>query len=412
MRISLLLQREPFGQILEKTLARFWQAQYGQPYRVRWYAGRPNLQAMHKRGEQPWLCNIYLNAIFTPDADQAILGPIRREFARSVVAWRRPLQRAYVALAASRQGAPWLAQAGVGVTPAVPEAAHKLIVAGNHKLRILDHQEGLAYGILKEGFNPDFVQGELDTRRQAAQLGLPVPELREIAADSSWFSERHVSGTPINRLVDANAARDAAISAANALSRLLMHTQREEMLDDYVAGLYSQIQALVEGNHLLSEPDKQAITAGTNTLIEQIGGLRSAVDDRITTALTHGDFQPANILVNEKGVWLIDWEYAARRQIGYDALVFGLHSRFSQGLAARLHKFVAQGSDATTFIDDLVWAGVNWRGVSCRRLSGSLFLLEELVLHLKENDNSAFFQPGFGLVTLATELSALQSVVN
>ena len=146
--------------------------------------------------------------------------------------------------------------------------------------------------------------------------------------------------------------------------------------------------------------------AGADNLIGQIDGLRPVAGDCVTTSLTHGDFQPGNILINGEGVWLIDWEYAARRQIGYDALVFMLRSRRPRGLATRLNKFVARGPDGTSLIDNLAWPRVNWRRVNCRWLSAALFLLEELVLHLKENDNPVFFRPGPGLLTLAAELAA------
>ena len=131
MRISLLLQREPFGQILEKTLARFWEERYGQYFRITWHNGRPNRRKIYRQERQIWLCNIYLNAIFSPAANHSVFEPVRREFTRSVIAWRRPFQCAYVAMGTSRYGAPWLAQATLSVAPALPNASHKLIVAGN-----------------------------------------------------------------------------------------------------------------------------------------------------------------------------------------------------------------------------------------------------------------------------------------
>ena len=39
MRMSLLLQREPCGQILERTLARFWSEGRAQAVKVRWLPG-------------------------------------------------------------------------------------------------------------------------------------------------------------------------------------------------------------------------------------------------------------------------------------------------------------------------------------------------------------------------------------
>lgn len=63
-RISLFLQREPFGEIAAATLSRFWPEQYGRDYSVRWYDSRPGREAA---SGQIWFVNAYLNTIFTRD---------------------------------------------------------------------------------------------------------------------------------------------------------------------------------------------------------------------------------------------------------------------------------------------------------------------------------------------------------
>jgi hypothetical protein len=404
MRISLLLQREPFGPILEQTLAGFLESRTKQPHTVCWYPGRPDVEAIRRRGQQPWLCNIYVNAMFVPEAEPQIFDPIRREFGYSLVRWRRPLQQVYVALATSRPGARWLAQAGMGISPPLPGAERLLIVAGNHKIRLLDRAKGVVYGILKSGFPPHFMQREIEARRQAEELGLPVPPLEAVAEDGTWFRERYVSGTPTNRLAADEAVVGRAVAdVARALHRLLEQTRREESLEDYAEGLRVRIQQLIRANHLLSDPEKQSLLSSTDAIFQQIGGLRPAVGDRITTALTHGDFQPANILVNQDGTWLIDWEYSARRQAGYDALVFVLRSRFPAGLATLLRRIVGE-SDSTLPLSLADWPGLNWQDASWRRVHGGLFLLEELALHLEENANSRFVRMGEGLVILQQEI--------
>jgi tRNA A-37 threonylcarbamoyl transferase component Bud32 len=411
MRISLLLQREPFGTILEQTLAGFLETWSGRAHQVHWYEGRPSVGRMRRQGQQPWLCNIYLNAIFVPGAENRTFDPIRREFGRSLAWWRRPVQRAYVAVGTSRRGARWLAQAGVGISPPLPEAERVLIVAGNHKMRLLDRAGGLSYGILKSGFPPRFMQREIAARQQAAELGLPVPPLRAVAEDGTWFSERYVSGTPANRLADSQTAREAMRKTAEALATLLEQTLEREPLDAYVARLQGQIERLMRENHLLSKPQKQTLAKQVKTLTTRILRLSPAVGGSIATALTHGDFQPANILVNGEKMWLIDWEYAARRQAGYDALVYVSNSRSPAGLTARLGQMVDEGDGADS-LPLARWPGLGWEDVSRRRVHGLLFLLEELALHLEENANPCFYRLGDGLAILQVEIpSVLESVV-
>ena len=404
MRISLLLKREPFGQIAADTLAGFCEEKYSKSYRVEWRGGRPAFSQLWKSEEQAWLCNIYLNAIFTPRVDAAAFDPIRREFARSLVRWRRPLQKFYVALAAYRPGAPLLAQASIGVWPPIPDDEHKLLVAGNHKLRILDHGAGVTYSILKRGFSTDFIERELSAREQAARVGLPVPELIKVAPSRNWFSEQYVSGTPINRVAAPAVAYSATSIAARGLLQLLSETAREESLDEYLTRLRGQIGHLIRDNHLLSEESKDRFSEKVEALIVQTRRLRAAVPDRVTTALAHGDFHPANILLNDDAVWLIDWEYSARRQSCYDALVFMLRSRSPKGLALRLRTFVTNGGRPDCPMSKLCWPGVDWRSPAKRRLYSSLFLLEELAMHLEENANRCFVRLGDGLVSLQDEI--------
>lgn len=401
MRMSLLLQREPFGRIAADTLAAFWRERYRQSFIVTWQTGWPPVASKNSGPSQRWLCNIYLNAIFRPQATPAIFDPIRREFSHSLVAWRRPLQRAYVWAATSRGMAPWLAQAGLRVTPALPNATQTLIVGGNHKIRILDQPAGLAYGLNKAGFNPHFIRQEIAARRRAEALQLPVPALVETGPDNTWFCEQYVSGTPLNRLTDPAVVDQTTHTAVNALHRLVEHTVQAEVLTDYVTGLHHHIQTLIDRNHLLTSWQKQTLRRDTARLVERVS--RQPAANQITTAVSHGDFQPGNILRNGDEVWLIDWEYTGRRQSGYDALVFTLHARFPRGLATRLNEFVAAGPTETALFKH--WPGFFWQDIKHRRLYAALFLLEELRLHLEENDNPVFHRLGDGLQTMLLELS-------
>ena len=61
MRTSLLLQREPFGRILEETLERYWSSRGGARYAVTWYPRNPGEGVITKDGSQAWFGNIYFN---------------------------------------------------------------------------------------------------------------------------------------------------------------------------------------------------------------------------------------------------------------------------------------------------------------------------------------------------------------
>lgn len=408
MRMSLLQQREPFGAILEQTLASFCQQVLQRPSLVRWHDhATPNVTPAD--AGQIWLCNPYLNAIFVPQADRAVFDPIRREFARSIVAWRRLAQRAYVQFSLSRAGAPLIAQSRLSIAPGLPDAEQLLIIPGNHKIRVLDYGRHSVYGILKQGFDRDFMQREIETRRLAEQLGLPVPMLEQVAPDASWFKERYLSATPLNRLADATVRLASERTAMGELQRLLRATACEEPLDEYVARCAAGVRALIAGSTLLTLAQRQKLLAGVERM-QGLFGTQPEVMGRIVTAVTHGDFQPGNILLNQDGIWLIDWEYSARRQSGYDALVFMLGSRSVVGLAQRISGLLR--ADLDQQYEALgAWPGVRWHDRAARRIYLTIFLLEELALHLQENANPVFRRPGQGLLNLEQELwPALQAV--
>ena len=163
MRISLLLRREPFVEILQRTLARYWASKHNDDFRVQWISRG---QRVSRQTEQQWLCNQYLNAIFLPSIDPTGLEPIRKEFSHSQSVWRRPIQRLYVSMATgtwSRR----LSHATLNVSPEVPDGEQKVIVPGNQKVRILDHVAGQCVSIAKDGFDPIGLCAEMEVRELA-----------------------------------------------------------------------------------------------------------------------------------------------------------------------------------------------------------------------------------------------------
>ncbi|MCB0108953.1 MAG: phosphotransferase [Caldilineaceae bacterium] len=343
---------------------------------------------------------MYLNAIFKPSLDQLAFDPIRREFARSTVWWKRPLQRSYVALATHRPTATYLAQAQVQVSTAVPEDDCTLIVAGNHKLRLLNHRKRSVQNLLKVGFNDKFMRRELAVRPIAEACSVQMPALLEVNESEGWYAERYMSGTPTNRLANPQEAVAAVQQAHQMLQRLYNKTTETVTVATYVEQLQTALYRQITGHHLLTPSAQQTVQQICQGLIDQIMGGRPAARLPLETVLTHGDFQAANILVNSDGVWLIDWEYTARRQRQYDLFVFALNARAPHGLAARLQRFVQEGWPCESAEIDIQ---AQMSEQTQRQSHAGLFLLEELLLHLEENSQPQLTKIGAGLAQLQHE---------
>ena len=395
MRISLLLEREPFGSILEKTLSGFWSDRFGSTYAVRWHDGGDRRDGRRESGHQRWLLNSRLNAIFVSGADAGVFEPVRLEYARALNPLVRPLQWAYVQAASRGRTAAWLASPAMDVSPEVPDAERLLVLGGNSRIRVLDRHAGTAHVVTKDGFDATTVARELEVRK----LVDAAPEVLDVEPDGRWYSEEYVVGAPLNRLALQQRASEGLAVAVAALQDL--HERTVEAVDAsvYAEGLVRRLTLLMKSHPWLDEEARTHLSQQVQrarTVLRQ-----DARDDGFATVQSHGDFQPANILVGDARTWLIDWEHTGRRQRAYDPLVFALRSRFPEGLAGRVGAALETGRDAHLLE---AWPGLRWGEVSARVQALAVFLLEELDFSLTEAANPRFYGPTPDLGTLRREL--------
>jgi hypothetical protein len=391
MRISLLLQREPFGEILERTLNDFLTNLFQKEFSVKWQSGRGNERAT--LNGQEWICNPYINAIFVPGVDRKALLPVIKEFSRSLVWWRRPLQKGYVELAGSRFFSRLLAQATINISPVIPNHDALCFLGGNHHLRLLDSQKGINFVIRKFGSNNEFLTNEIKVRQQYEFL--PAPRIFEVAHDKSWYNEELIFATAINRLEEASIRQTAVEETLASLIRLYEITERSVKTSEYVSGLVEKITSRIEANPVFSADELRSLLF-TIDLLQ--GVVFHYCENEIPLVQSHGDFQPANILYSDsdKKNWLIDWEYTDLRQPAYDSLVFSLASRHPHGLNHKINRALSGNhADCEWLLSQNNW--VNWNDPKIRRACLALFLLEELDLKSNEMDNSLFIaiDPGF-----------------
>jgi len=400
---------------MEATLARYWTARYGENYRVKWNDRDFFSPSCDQRpAQQKWYCNKWLNVVFTAGVESIALDPIRKEFSHSLRRWRRPIQSAYVALATSPWMSRFFAHATMDVTPQVDGYAHQIIVPGNHKIRVLDHRRRVSTAILKVGFPNDRFQQEINARRFAQELGVPAPHIIEVDEDAGWFSENYVSGTPLNRVTERNRIANTVQKVCESLAPLSQQSLRVELFADYVNRLLSSARGQIASLMLLDAGQRESLEKCVDRLVEMVNAnsISGEIDANVfRTAVAHGDLQPANVLLDDEGYWLIDWEYSRRRQLGYDFLVLGLEARCAKGRLRRFEDFVRNGRlefgvDQIKTIPEL-----DWSSKPARRQALVAFLAEELQFCLEENSNSQFTRIGLGLSCLLEEFNSMMDIL-
>lgn len=398
MRIDLLREREPFSDILERTLTHFFRATESGDWTFKWNDGRPKQPAA---GKTQLLVNEYLNIIFHPSLPPVAFDPILREYSRSTTRWRRPLQRAYVNGATQRPISSWLSHATVTADSGIPRLERLLIIPGNQKLRILDHDENTCTSIVKHNFRKDALESELAAREATRKIGIPVPETLSVDVENGILKERYLSGTPLNRLPDPVQARQRREEAIAFIARLSGATRRSAPISEHVGALATEIETRMnpyESHNPQAVDNVRKLVANLRTFVED----HAPQQQTINLSLTHGDFQPANMLLNDHGLWLIDWENSRERQSGYDWLVLELNTRQAPSVASQIREFIRDGSKPPE------WTTLELSTREQRVFHLAVFLLEELATKANEVSHPAIRTLGGDFLKLVGEVAQWQ----
>ena len=271
------------------------------------------------------------------------------------------------------------------ISPFMENAENILILGGNHHIRLLNYTEGASFVIQKAGFSKELMVNDIRVRKENPYL--PTPLILDIAEDGSWYSEELILGTPVNRLVDKKQEERAVLDVMAPLVQLYEKSVRKVNADEYAIGIVDRIKDRIKTNFPFDEIIHENLF---KDLLELDKIIRYLQNKEIFVAQTHGDFQPANILLGEEHTWLIDWEYTAERQIGYDGLVFCMGARTSLALEQSVPQAI--NNDLPEFGQLLLTIPyIQWQNKAERHVMLALFLLEELDLKVMEVCNPMFF---------------------
>ena len=385
MKISILIEREPFKDIFEKTLTSFLNDFYDADHLVEW---QPNeILVKHSNSTQQWYCNPHINSVFIKGVNPNVFEPINGEYEYNPLRpWRSIIQRIYLFLAQSQLTAMMLSKYQVNISPPIKAAENKLIIGGNTKLRLIDVLEKKVYVLLKEGFDKKYIKNEIYLRERFPYL--PIPRIIESSSDKHWYCEEYISGKPPNRLVQSN-GKKVLLRAIKIVHQVLIETKRNVTLSEYAEILHSKIYTGIDQIlHMNNE-----VAGNLKTITSEIKShLQKYEQEELTLAYCHGDFHQGNILSDGEEFWILDWEYSGEKQIGYDLFILLLDSRIEQGFSSRFLNLVNNQLDdfQKKIIDN--WPELKWNDNSHRTIYLLVFLLEELVFYINESQNHLFYK--------------------
>ncbi len=397
MKISLLLEREPFDKIFEETFSSFLTDFTNSPHKIKWYPR--NYYNKNTDSGQIWYCNPFINSIFVKDVNPSVFNSINGEYAYNPINPNRSLiQRLYLFFSQHKITAPLMSKYIIEVSPPIKDAQNKLIIGGNTKIRMIDIGNKKVYVILKNGFDKKYLEREIYVRDNFSYM--PIPKLQSLGSNDLWYCEEYVSGVSPDR-IGGQKGHNVLWEAVRYIHRMLNSTKKSESLSKYVAYLQERINNNINQISHIDMDFKKEIINSASILASH---LNKYSDHIVTSAYCHGDFQEGNIIFDGEKVWILDWEYSNQQQIGYDLFVLLLKSRLLKGFSNRFLKLMNNklDDDQRALINS--WPEFKWDSKPFKEIYLILFLLEELDFHLEENNNfidiSAGLNSIFNLITI------------
>lgn len=401
MKISLLLEREPFDKIFEETFTSFLTDYTNYPHKIKWY---PRNHKNHKTvSVQRWYCNSLINSIFVKGAKSAVFDSISGEYSYNPLRpWQSLAQKFYLHLAQQKITAPLMAQYTIDISPPIENGKNKLIIGGNTKIRMIDISNRKVYVILKKGFDKKYLEREIYVRNNFTYL--PIPKIHSKAKNGIWYCEDYIVGISPDRIGGAK-GQEVLNEAIQHIYKILNSTKKNERLSEYVAILHERINKNVSQISFIDSKLKEEIIESALVFVKSLNNYSNHV---VTTACCHGDFQEGNIIHDGEKTWILDWEYSDQKQTGYDLFVLLLKSRVSKGFSNKFLRLMNDelGDDQMELINN--WPEIKWDTKLFKEISLLLFLLEELDFHIIENSNVSFFKESIGLTSFIREVMKIR----
>ena len=314
MKIDELKSREQYEDILKKTFQNV---------------------LPQDRPEQQWYVHpffsVYVVHGFTPKGIRYLTDQYRYTPHRM----RRPIQSLGVEILGLRPVFERMLKPAFKL-PQMENSQSILWMPGNQRLRRFDFDKNIISVFTKAGFSPEGVQREIVFRMAHSDRHAWV--LPILNTGNFGFDEPLLDAHSLDRECSAERQKAGFRRALEALETLHGYERSTMSPAAYLEMKRSEFSAAMQQIH-----DRfMGISMDRIERIWEISSEAIRHAPSIEVSMTHGDFQPGNVLISRTSdaIWLIDWEDMDIRASVYDVMTWGLKSRRPTGLYNRVQAFI------------------------------------------------------------------------
>ena len=395
MRLDILFQREDFFLIFRESLQRY----LIDPKSSIVVYDRPNKHA-----------NYYvlplLNLIFPIDTPSQILFALSSQYIFNPNPFKRLLNFLYVFISTLPLIRYFISSHYIFIPPLHDDLNLSIFLPGNHSIKSFKPFSSRLIVFCKSFESiqlfHECIQNRFLIMNSCYSDDINMPFISNYNKSLCLYAETYLPGLPLNRISSSTLKHEFVKNSCNQIIFLSNLSRSSIQLSNYSLSLFQKASEC-----LRSLPDsypftfREKLQSILDVIIHSLSGLPSY--HYISTSLTHGDFQPANILIHrsERNFYpvIIDWEFLSVRSSWYDLFVFHLNTRSPFQLSSRLLSF----SHDMSLINKLI----NYVDSYNSDVHDSyilIFLLEDILLRFRDSSISSSHKLDIGFSTFVDEL--------
>lgn len=163
--------------------------------------------------------------------------------------------------------------------------------------------ENTVVKVFHEGYPKSSILNEALNQSRVEETGLKIPKIRAVSnIDGKWsICMDYISGQTLEQKLKDNPEKSSELLEQFVDLQIEMHSKTAPLLNKLKDKLVRKIQSIPE----LDATTKYELLTRLDSMPKH-------------TKVCHGDFIPANIIINDSGAYIIDWSHATQGNASAD----------------------------------------------------------------------------------------------